>query len=260
MDLKGLSTNDTAGLCVDHKVFSKNAKAGVRLADETRNKKVPSNLSLVTTLTKQLTSRSSPRTRSTMSWPGRASTQEAGPIATELLSRTPSSTDNGSSTSQEVSDTQPEAGEFYIQDGDGHVTNEWAKAKIDHDQRHGLQPKGITRLASQGSRIIQDVVLNTFVQYVVSGVNFIGKPEGGQFWVEADLIEPVTTALMGIVPDDTICEIKFTKPRPCIAPRNVVSQSSMTTATSGTTKSTRRCMSLTGMTCRALTGMPLGSL
>ena len=117
----------------------------------------------------------------------------------------------------EISDGQlPPTGEFYIQDGEGHVTNEWAKAKsITINGTDSNQRASLAEIRKGQTLLIQDVVLNTFVQYVVLDVSFIGKPEGGQFWVEAGLLVAYNRAV-GIVPDDTVCEIKFTKPRPCI--------------------------------------------
>ena len=57
--------------------------------------------------------------------------------------------------------------------------------------------------------------LNTFAHYITKSVEFTGSVEGGQYVVEAE-IEPISNQAVGVVPEDSVCEVKTILPRPCI--------------------------------------------
>ena len=109
----------------------------------------------------------------------------------------------------------PEAGEFFMFDGGGQFTSEWTEAKV-------IRINGTDRLASdlatvrRGTQLLfQDVALNTFAHYITDDIQFIGQPQGGQFFVEL-LVSAIFDRAAGSVPLDTVCEINAFSPHSCI--------------------------------------------
>ena len=85
-----------------------------------------------------------------------------------------------------------------------------------------------------------DVVLNSFAQYVVQNVEFIGSPQGGQFWINLD-VRVITGRAAGSIPPGTVSEIQVIQQRPCIVNNSMVLLlSSIMTDSFGTIKDERK--------------------
>ena len=109
----------------------------------------------------------------------------------------------------------PQVGDFFLLDADGQWTQEWAKAKTIRINGGDGRAAELSYLRKGTQWLIQDVALNTFGHYITNNVEFTGSIEGGQYVVEAE-ITAIFNRAFGVVPEDTVCEVKAFSPHPCI--------------------------------------------
>ena len=109
----------------------------------------------------------------------------------------------------------PEQGYFHLFDVDGNPTSDWSKVKLININGTGRNAESLEDIRRGAVINMQDVLVNSFAQYVVEAVRFIGNPEGGQFWIEA-AVAPRYNRAVGIIPDGAVCEIQVISQYPCI--------------------------------------------
>ena len=109
----------------------------------------------------------------------------------------------------------PSEGKFALFDSAGSPVNQWiavSKITINGTGRNTEKLEDVRRGAIFN---IFDVILNSFGQFVVENVEFIGNPNAGQFWLRLD-VAPVYGRAAGSIPPGTVAEIQVIQQRPCI--------------------------------------------
>ena len=110
----------------------------------------------------------------------------------------------------------PQVGDFFLLDADGQWTQEWVEARTLRINGGDGRAAELSEVRRGTQWIFQDVALNTFAHYITKSVEFTGSVEGGQFVVEAE-IQPIYDTAIGVVPENSVCEVKTILPRPCIS-------------------------------------------
>ena len=108
----------------------------------------------------------------------------------------------------------PETGMFHLFDQNGEPNSHWGDVK-EVSISTGRNTATLASVRKGSTLEIQDVLINTYVQYIVTNVETIGSIEGGQFWLNLSVKAAYQQAL-GIVPDGAVCEIQVSSPHPCI--------------------------------------------
>ena len=82
----------------------------------------------------------------------------------------------------------PEIGYFHLFGVAGNPTSNWAEVSLININGTGRNAESLADIRRGAVINMQDVLVNSFAQYVVQRVRFIGNPEGGQFWVEMEVL------------------------------------------------------------------------
>ena len=115
----------------------------------------------------------------------------------------------------------PEAGYFHLFGANGVPTSNWSEVKLININGTGRNSESLAEIRRGAVINMQDVQVNSFAQYVVQRVAFIGNPEGGQFWIEMEVL-PRYNRAVGIVPDGAVCELQVISQYPCITTANKI--------------------------------------
>ena len=109
----------------------------------------------------------------------------------------------------------PDQGKFALFDGSGSPVNLWEAVEKISINGTGRNLETLADVRRGAVFNFFDVVLNSFAQYVVQNVEFIGSPQGGQFWINLD-VNVITGRAAGSIPPGTVSEIQVIQQRPCI--------------------------------------------
>ena len=109
----------------------------------------------------------------------------------------------------------PQEGKFHLFDQNGQPNSHWKDVASISINGTGRNTQTLASVRKGSTLEIQDVLINTYVQYIVTNVETIGSIEGGQFFLNLT-VKPAYDQALGIVPDGAVCEIQLSSPHPCI--------------------------------------------